>query len=385
MSTESKHIPKSRPYRIGIDARLVYQTGVGVYIRNLLIHLARMDTPHLEFHVYARPKDIVTIKDQLPDRKQTAFVFHHTQVPWHSFAEQIIFLFQLLNDRLDLMHFPYFSWPVLYFRPFVATVHDTILLSQATGKATTKALWVYWIKNMVFRFVLSQQVKRAVRLMVPSNTVAHELTKLFPESKGKLDVLYEGIDSSFEHSEPSAVERLEGCEYFLYVGNCYPHKNVETVLQAFEKVLMQVPHIYLCLVGPQNSFSDRIRSWTFQNNLHRSVLLYHNLPSAKLKWLYSNAKALVFPSKAEGFGLPIVEAALSGCPLILSDIPVFHEVIGDQASYFGLYDTQMLSRIMRESLNTKERKVFTLNPLFSFEKMAKDTLHLYHQTLNISV
>lgn len=384
MKIASKQKSKTQPRRVGIDARLVYQTGVGVYIRNLLIQLAKMDTPNIEFHVYARPHDIVAIKDQLPDRKQTMFVFHVTQVPWHSFAEQIIFLYQLLRDRLDLVHFPYFSWPILYFRPFVATVHDTILLSQATGKATTKALWVYWAKNAVFRFVLSQQVKRSKHLMVPSNTVAHEIARIFPSAKGKMSVLYEGVDNNFAHAKPSPIERLEGCEYFLYVGNCYPHKNVETLLQSFEKVIKQVPHVYLCLVGPQNSFSDKIRSWTFQNNLHRSILLYHNLPPSELRWLYTNAKAFVFPSKAEGFGLPIVEAALCNCPLILSDIPVFHEVIGDQARYFGLYDTQTLSRTMCEALDTTERKDFTLNPLFSFEKMAQDTLHIYRQKLNIS-
>ena len=385
MNTNSQNSSQSRPYRVGIDARLVYQTGVGVYIRNLLTYLSKMDTPNLEFHVYARPKDIVTIKDQLPDSKQISYIFHITQVPWHSFAEQIIFLFQLLRDRLDLMHFPYFSWPILYYRPFVATVHDTILLTQSTGKATTKALWIYWLKNAVFRFVLAQQVARSRHIIVPSTTVARELTHLFPRAKGKINVLYEGVDSSFENAKPTPIERLDGCEYFLYVGNCYPHKNVETLLQAFEKVIRKAPHIYLCLVGPQNSFSDRIRSWTFQNNLHRSVLLYHNLPPSQLKWLYTNAKALVFPSKAEGFGLPIVEAALCGCPLILSDIAVFHEVIGDQATYFELYDAQGLSRTMRDALSTKERKEFVLNPLFSFEKMTADTLHLYHQTLNISV
>jgi alpha-1,2-rhamnosyltransferase len=175
--------------------------------------------------------------------------------------------------------------------------------------------------------------------------------------------------------------RLENTQYFLYVGNCYPHKNVDTLLAAFEKLSEHHPDVSLCLVGPQNAFSEHIRSWVFQNSLQRSILLLHNVPPAELMWLYSNAKALIFPSKAEGFGLPILEAAICGCPLILSDIPVFHEVIGDQAQYFDLYDTEKLKKLMHLALHETEKKTYNLNPAFSFAQMSEEILHIYERGL----
>jgi glycosyltransferase involved in cell wall biosynthesis len=204
---------------VGIDARLVYQTGVGVYIRNLILQLSRMHPEHIEFHIYARGKDIIKLKDQLSaPPKKCGFVFHITQVSWHSFAEQIVFLLQLWGDHLDLMHFPYFSWPILYTRPFVATVHDTILLTQATGKATTKWILWYWIKHKIFRVVLAGQIRRALSIIVPSRTVAEEVVKFYPKIKHKIEVAYEGVDEDFKNAQPQVNARLENTQYFLNVG-----------------------------------------------------------------------------------------------------------------------------------------------------------------------
>ena len=374
---------KQKPYKVGIDARLVYQTGVGVYIRNLILHLSKTRSEIIEFHIYARGKDIVRLKDQVSSsQKGYNFVFHITQVSWHSFTEQIVFLVQLLRDQIDLMHFPYFSWPVLYFRPFVATVHDTILLTQATGKATTKSPLVYWIKHIVFRFVLLQQVKRAISIIVPSHSVAKELTHFYPAVRHKIEVAYEGVDWDFQHAALTPNARLQDTKFFLYVGNCYPHKNVDTLLQAYEKLVEGHSDVTLCLVGPRNSFTEKIRSQVFKEGLQRSVLFLHNIPAGELKWLYTHAKAFIFPSKTEGFGLPIVEAALCGCPLILSDIPVFHEVIGDQAQYFDLYDAEKLRKLMHLALHETERKNYTMNAKFSFETMTQEILQIYERALH---
>lgn len=366
--------------RIGIDARLIYQTGVGVYIRNLIFNLAQTPVKDFEFHIYVRRQDMATLKDQLPNQKHNrSLVFHGTQVAWHSVAEQFVFLLQLLKDRIDLMHFPYFSWPILYVRPFVATVHDTILLTQATGKATTRSPLVYWIKHFVFRLVLSQQVKRAISIIVPSHAVAHELANFYPQAQRKIEVIYEGVDKEFEQADLVPNAQLQGTSYFLYVGNCYPHKNINILLHAFEQVVKHHVDTHLCLVGPQNAFSENIRSWVHRHTLQRSILLLHNVRAGELKWLYANAKALVFPSKTEGFGLPIVEAALSGCPMILTDIPVFHEVIGNQAQYFQPHDTEKLQNLMRIALREDERKHYDINSQYSFTTMTQKIVQIYER------
>jgi len=365
--------------RVGIDARLMYQTGVGVYIQNLIRNIAKIGTSNIEFIIYARDEDIA--KFRLQDTKLykvSKIKFRSSNVSWHGLSEQIIFLYQLWKDHLDLMHFTYFSWPILYFRPFIATIHDTTLLSHATGKATTKARWWYWIKHSIFCFVFNQQVNRSLRIVVPSIAVKDEIAKIFPQSIKKIHVLYEAVDELFQNALPLPVVQLEGKKYFLYVGNCYPHKNVETLIDAFTKVQSKEKDVNLCLVSPNNPFSNKLEEKLKQSSISKSVSILHNIPVSELKWLYTNAIALIFPSFAEGFGLPVLEGASCGCPLILSDIPVFHEIIGDNAIYFSPKDADKLSNIMLNCLSDlRLPKSLISHRKYSFFEMTKKIVEMY--------
>src|SRR3989344_401010 len=104
--------------RIGIDARLLTQTGVGVYTRNLLEELGTLADPSLSFYIYIRAEDAA----ELPSLPAN-FIIRTVNAQWHSFTEQTLFLAQLSRDNLSLMHFCYFSFPILYNRPFVITIH----------------------------------------------------------------------------------------------------------------------------------------------------------------------------------------------------------------------------------------------------------------------
>lgn len=363
---------------IGIDARLMYQTGVGVYIRNLIYHLAILESPGMKFRIYARKEDIASMR--LRDTKLyriSKFTFVPCDTPWHSISEQVFFWWQLWKDKLDLMHFPYFSWPVLYRRPFIATIHDTILLTHATGNASTKGVWIYRLKHVFFRFVLSEQVKRARSIIVPSNTVKEKLMTYYPDSGKKIQVMYEGVDSDFIASTLQTLPELEDKRYFLYVGNCYPHKNVDTLMKAFVRISQDDIYVKLCIVGPDNYFSQKLKA---QVKDVQSILFLHNISASELKWLYTNAQAFIFPSLAEGFGLPIVEAQYCGCPLILSDIEVMREVARDNAHYFSPLDDKALYLLMKDALNRPHQS--SQSELhYSFNEMTKNTLQLYKDVL----
>ncbi len=369
----------SKKKRIGIDARLLYQTGVGVYLRNLLFHLSKIDNKNVQYLIFSKKTDW--------DRFSAEYTlgtwnveFRTCNVAWHSFSEQILFLWQLLRADLDLVHFSYFSWPVLYPKPFVATIHDTILLNHATGRASTLPLWLYKIKQYVFRIVFSEQVRRAQSIFVPSDVVKKELIGFYPNSKSKIVVTHEGVDEVFARSvaqKPAAFPYVEK-SYFLYVGNCYPHKNVELLLKAIIQHKCQIPNskfeienLKLVLVGPRSIFADRLKEK--YKELGDNVLWLHDAKVEELKWLYENAKALVFPSKAEGYGLPIVEAMSVGCPLILSDIPVFHEVAGENATYFGVDDIDGLATELSKEMQNKN----TVRTDATFSDLAKKTFHFY--------
>lgn len=145
-------------------------------------------------------------------------------------------------------------------------------------------------------------------------------------------------------------------KYFLYVGNAYPHKNLETLIRAAQLAAVRV--IY---VGKNDYFYKKL------GVVPRSV------SDAELTRLYKNAEALVFPSFMEGFGLPAIEALREGCPVIVSDIPVFHELLGESAIYFNPHDANELARILSSAIDKPKK----LTKTYSWSKMARETLAVY--------
>jgi len=145
-------------------------------------------------------------------------------------------------------------------------------------------------------------------------------------------------------------------KYFLYVGNAYPHKNVEVLIQAAK--LAGVKVVY---VGKNDYFYKKFG------------IVPKSVSDKELINLYKNATALVFPSLMEGFGLPAIEALRQNCPVIVSDIPVFHELLGDSAIYFNPHDPAALANI----LTSKIEKPNKLKKDFSWSKMARETLSVY--------
>src|SRR3990167_10003333 len=175
--------------RIGIDVRLWNQTGVGRYIRNLVTNLAEIDKKN-EYVLFARSEDKNEIDPFIHDSR---FMIEVADVSWHSIAEQIQLPKILNQQNLDLMHFPYFSVPFLYNKPFVVTVHDLIINKFNTGKASTLPYPIYFTKRLGYHAVLANAVYRAKKIIVPSNSVKKDLQKTYINLRdSKIVVTYEG-------------------------------------------------------------------------------------------------------------------------------------------------------------------------------------------------
>ena len=136
--------------KIGIDARLYFQTGVGTYLQNLLFYLDKKDPKKEIYYIYLRRQDATKVRF-----KSKNIIKRIADQKWHSFSEQISFLALLIKDNLDLMHFTYFSYPIFYWKKFIATVHDTTPLLFKTGKASTKNQFIYQIKHFIYKLVFN--------------------------------------------------------------------------------------------------------------------------------------------------------------------------------------------------------------------------------------
>jgi glycosyltransferase involved in cell wall biosynthesis len=376
--------------RIGIDARFWNESGVGRYIRNLVWQLQKIDQKN-EYVLFVNSKAFQQIHS---DKKKWTLDIGHwtlikTNIPWHSLEEQIRFPKIINEQKLDLMHFPYFSIPIFYSRPFVVTIHDLILHHFPTGKATTKHPVIYHGKRLGYKYIMSQAAKKSKKIITVSNATKDEVIKLLKVPEEKIIVTYEGIDDQINpqnHSQSTPIPyTLYPIPYFLYVGNAYPHKNLDRLLVAFKQVIARQQNARLILIGKKDFFYERINKRIKELNLKKNVITLHNVTDEKLPSMYSNALALVFPSLMEGFGLPAVEAMANATLVIASDIPALREICGDTAIYFDPSNTEDLARKLQNVLRTpnaseyreKQKLAKERIKMFSWNKMAKQTLEVY--------
>lgn len=362
--------------RIGIDARLYFQTGVGTYLQNLLYELQKIAPNDLEFYIYLIQKDWEKVNFI---NKQ--FVKRLADFKWHSVSEQLGFLNVLNNDCLDLMHFTYFSYPILYRYKFISTIHDVTPLLFKTGKASTKNPLFYNLKHLVYQYVLKNQILNAESIITPTQTVKNQITDYYgQEYQNKIIVIYEGINRNLiKARENKGLAKRFDKSFFIYVGNFYPHKNIEKLIQAFSLTNIAAK---LILIGPNDFFTSQMTQFINELSQENRIILYTTKDIGNLKFFYKNALALLHPSLSEGFGLPLVEAAYFNCPVIASDIPVFKELLEDKYVVFDPNNIDAMAKTISSFYNNPT--IFDYKEIlekFSFSQMGKITLDVYKNSL----
>lgn len=365
--------------RIGIDCRLWSETGVGRYIRNLVSNLQEIDKKN-EYALFVLSKDEENIKSLIHNSQ---FMIQPADIKWHTIEEQLKFPAILNKENLDLVHFPYFSVPIFYNRPFVVTIHDLIINHFPTGQASTLPLPIYYLKLLGYKFVMSQAARKASGIIAVSNATKGEIVDHLGVNEEKVAVIYEGVSVSSSKGSPTKRYTLDAKRYFLYVGNAYPHKNLERLLEAFKLLNSDIS---LVLVGKEDYFYKRLREKARRMGLSEKVIFLHNVSDEELLTLYKNALAFVTPSLMEGFGLPALEAMANNCLVLASNIPALREVCGDAAVYFDPYDIKDIAKKMETACfndsnhqSRKKEEGLERTKLFSWRKMAEESLAVYEE------
>lgn len=370
---------------IGIDARLIDETGVGRYIRNLIENLSRIDKKNT-YCIFLRAKSYETFVT--PNSRWEKVL---ADVPWHGVREQIAMLGIFARQRLDLLHIPYHNPPIFYGGRMVITIHDLTIVHHATGKATTLPLPLYWGKRLGYWLELWVGLKNAHAIIAVSQSTKREIIDHFHVSPEKVSVTYEGVDDHIRTAAGGRPKRIIDDPYLLYVGNAYPHKNLETLVDAFKTFLLTHPssQMKLVLVGREDYFYRLLKADAHKKGLSSAITFFGSANDEQLAALYSHAQAFVFPSLMEGFGLPALEALALGCRVLVSDIPVFHEILGSYATYIDpLHAPVMaksLARVVVDDIPSAaelaERRAFIGS--YSWERMAKETLDIYERSARL--
>ncbi len=393
--------------RIGIDARFLgpESKGLGRYTQKLLTHLQDIEDRN-RYVIFLR-KDNYDLFEVDDPRFEKVLADYQ----WYSFSEQIFFLAKLWRAKCDLVHFPHFNVPIFYMRPFIVTIHDLILLRFPTHDNSSRGKVLYWLKYQVYKFVIARAIRHATKIAAVSKFTREDIVRQYKVPREKIFLTYESgseIDMKNVNNilAESAVHSIieDGYKYFLYVGNAYPHKNLEILVESFviflkaqNKKGSDLKDLRLILVGRKDVFYERLESviggcarrYDMEDFSNRIVIL-DTVSNGALSQLYRNAHAFIFTSLYEGFGLPPLEACAHGIPVLSSQLSSMPEILGDAVLYCDVQDVHAVALNMeriagdihlRENLHIK-------GPLqakkFSWKRMVQQTHSLYsiHDTTN---
>jgi alpha-1,3-rhamnosyl/mannosyltransferase len=155
--------------------------------------------------------------------------------------------------------------------------------------------------------------------------------------------------------DPQATYDITG-PFFLYPAISYPHKNHELLLKAFAKVVKEHPDVLLVLTHRPAQMERRLNELAATLGIEESIRRLGHIDRGDLNWLYRNAVALTFPSRFEGFGLPVLEAMGHGCPVIAAAATALPEVVGQSGVLLNPNDPDAWAAAMTELLTDDVRR-----------------------------
>ncbi len=361
--------------KIVIDGRMYHEAGLGRYIRNLIDSLQKLDKQN-EYFILLLKIDY----DRLVLNNNFQKIL--ADFRWYGVKEQIRLPRILNRIKPDIVHFPHFNVPIFYGGKFMVTIHDLIHQHFSMQRATTHSHVIHKLKQFSYKKVFERAVKNSEKIIAPSQFVKKQLMDEWRVNSQKIIVTYEAVDNNIV----TAVSKMKhgnlvGNPYIFYVGNAHPHKNVEGLIKAFLRIKKDYPNLKLVLAGHDHYFWQRIRK-EYQNP---DIIYKGYVTDEELVSLYKNALMFVMPSFEEGFGIPILEAMALGCPVVSSNAGSLPEVGGDACIYFNPHDINDMVEKFFQVLNSEERRLELVKKGlkrykdFSWQKLAKQTLEVYHK------
>jgi glycosyltransferase involved in cell wall biosynthesis len=370
--------------RIGFDAKRAYfnYSGLGNYSRNTIRYLSHK-FPDNEFYLYIPRK-----KNQIPNGSLN----NHTLVYPKSWKGRNFSSFwrsywlgrQLVRDGIELYHGLSNEIPFDIIKnhvPSVVTIHDLIFLRFPE--------WYKPIDRKIYSRKAKFSCEHADRVIAISEQTKSDIVHYFKTPEEKIDVVYQGCDPDFyepwdkaEKQKLTQKYRLPS-SYLLYVGTIEPRKNLLQVIKARHRGKLDIP---LMVIGRSTPYINQIREYIAEHSL-KNITFLQDIPNEDLPGIYQMADAFIYPSRFEGFGIPILEALFSRAPVITSRGSCFDEVGGPSSLYVDPDDKNELIHAIRlvlenEKLRTEmQEKGYEHAQKFKQEIIADNLMEVYRKVL----
>lgn len=344
--------------KIAIDCRMSGMSGIGVYLDNVLAFLLSEKTN--DEYVLVGNKSTLACYDEVSNCKIV-----HSDAPIFSLKEVFNFPTKEIN-QCDVFYTPNFNIPFGIKIPVYSTIHDLVFLdvNGLTSKIGKIIRWIaLWRTTKISKeiFTVSKFSKKRIQYHF-KNT---------PE----IIVTYNGINRELKAFKEN-LEAPYDFEYILFIGNIKKHKGLDVLLEAFDRARKMGFAKKLIIVGDHENFKSAdvniIKRIHDQND---NVVFTGRISNEQLYETIAFASLLVQPSVYEGFGIPPLEALYLGCNVLISDIPVFHEIYEKlPVTFFKLNNGDDLSeKIAQNAQNHISNPLIKMDidNLYSFDRTAQ--------------
>jgi glycosyltransferase involved in cell wall biosynthesis len=364
--------------RIALDARKLWDGGIGTYIRHLLGALAARPESH-EWIALVAPRDLGSVRWPAGRVREVAVAARK-----YGLDEHVVVPRAARRAGADLLHEPHYTLPLGWRGPAVVTIHDLIHLSHARFFPPGAALYA--------RAVASAAVRRARLVLADSEHTRGQILTLLGADPARVRVVPLGVPPGLARRPPEEVAawrktRALPADYLLYVGARKRHKNLPLLLDAVARITPPArPAVVLS--GEPWRPEEPLARLAARLGLAGLVHFAGRMSDERdLACLYSGAALYVQPSLAEGFGLPPLEASACGVPVLSSNAGALPETLGDTGELLPPEDAEAWSAAIARLLTDRARREALVRAglararEFTFERTAAATLAVYEEAM----
>lgn len=308
--------------KIGYDARMIENSGIGIRIQHILKYWP-LDETEVSLFVFGDPN--VLSSYSLPSFAKivdyTPKIYSLAEMKGHP----------LMGD-MDILDIPHFNIPLKYIHKCIVTIHDLIPyhFKNAHG-SLAKRIYIHFVLRLIKWF--------SKKIITVSEFTKQDLIKEFNFSNEKIDVIYNGVDlKSFRSQSLENVKKFRKKynlpeEFLFTVGIGKAHKNFPFLLSSLEELwLTKNLSIPLVIGGISKEIPEELIE--FQKKHKDRLFFLPHLSYSELPLAYQASLLFLFPSLYEGFGFPVLEAQAVGTPVLSSNASVLPEILLDSAEYF---------------------------------------------------
>ena len=336
---------------IGYDAKRIVRngTGLGNYGRTLINDIARHP---INLRLYAPDEGRKDLREQIVKQENVTFCYPHSLLfTFHSSLFTSLWrsrgiVKDLQRDGVQLYHGLSGELPIGIRKSgikSVVTIHDLIFLRHPK--------FYHWIDTKIYAWKFRQTIREADHIIAVSECTKRDIMEYGHIDESRISVIYQSYAPRFSEANIMGTVPVIPPRYILSVGSIEERKNILLAIKA----LPYLPEdVNLVIVGRHTKYTDQVINYAKTHNLSQRVQILHGVTDEELPALYAGAEAFVYPSRYEGFGIPILEAISMGLPVVACTGSCLEEAGGPDSLYVDPDDEQALAQAIRQSLKGAE-------------------------------